>query len=881
MKKIVKGIAALLAAAAALTACKAELKESLETPHEISFSCGEVEDPVEDEAEAEETGEIETRTVFGTGSGNTVPTLWTANQKVDIIYSGKGGLQKAELSVTPTSNGKTAKFVGTIKPSSGTAFVLLSPAACYSSHSTTGAEIVVPTTQTPTSASPDEKAMVLGAATGKYVSLPTTVKFSPKHMTSYIALTLKNVVSVGTVKSVTVTATVPLSGNATFDYSSENMVIKAASSGTSNSVTAKTSSSTGVLFACLPAKVSGKKLTIKVVGAESSLTREITVPSGKNLLPGKIAFLTVDMNPSTSVSVTGVTVSPTTLTLPQGSSATLTATVTPSNATDKSVTWLSSQPLIASVTSDGVVKGLKPGTSTITVKTNDGGKTATCAVTVVKAATKIEILNKNDGVDPLYDEGYLHVTKTKPAIIQYMVTYSDGSTEKNSGATVSISSSTGGFAMTPPRQVSAQSAGNTATVKVTSNVTSTVSASISLKSWDDPTSIEWIFSIPLASGARWCKTGQTYEVAGKVYPSTARQKVVLEARENTDYWVLTRTSAAKYYVKAPEFSASDYRDYVNKMSILRLSAWHDSSVYFDYSINVTNIDVSKPKLFDFIAFNESTKQYRIFDGGLRISGTGDDFYCSNVSLSVPSGFKVVGIITYYPENPKLQNPYEIYSQGVCNLEVTSGIIGPDGTTLPNNQFHGFAIAMYNAVADIWCAENDDVDGNANWSRELGGDGANYSKTQVADSQRNNGFMLTIAAHQYNVWRGSSHAIRPADRVWDYGEPGVLYQCLPFPTSTPSLTWVMRPWFVPTINNWEALAANGKYYNTKRMNKLNEQIDKVGFGDKVFPYQTDSYWTINTAGGSSDSKKYAYIVYSEGSATRAKSNSAGVRPFMIF
>ena len=92
---------------------------------------------------------------------------------------------------------------------------------------------------------------------------------------------------------------------------------------------------------------------------------------------------------------------------------------------------------------------------------------------------------------------------------------------------------------------------------------------------------------------------------------------------------------------------------------------------------------------------------------------------------------------------------------------------------------------------------------------------------------------------------------------------------------------MRPWFVPTTKNWEDISAGGKYYNTKLMNKINAQIDKVGFGDKVFPYQTDSYWTINTQGGGTGSKNYAYIVYSEGQATRAKSGSAGVRPFMIF
>ena len=68
-----------------------------------------------------------------------------------------------------------------------------------------------------------------------------------------------------------------------------------------------------------------------------------------------------------------------------GATLTLTATVTPSNATDKSVTWTSSNTSVATVSSTGVVTAITVGSATITVKTNDGGKTATCSVTVEPA----------------------------------------------------------------------------------------------------------------------------------------------------------------------------------------------------------------------------------------------------------------------------------------------------------------------------------------------------------------------------------------------------------------------------------------------------------------------------------------------------------------
>ena len=68
-------------------------------------------------------------------------------------------------------------------------------------------------------------------------------------------------------------------------------------------------------------------------------------------------------------------------TLTEGDELILTATVNPDNATNKNVTWTSSNGTVASV-SNGKVTALKAGKATITVKTEDGGKTATCEVTV-------------------------------------------------------------------------------------------------------------------------------------------------------------------------------------------------------------------------------------------------------------------------------------------------------------------------------------------------------------------------------------------------------------------------------------------------------------------------------------------------------------------
>ncbi len=85
---------------------------------------------------------------------------------------------------------------------------------------------------------------------------------------------------------------------------------------------------------------------------------------------------------SDPVAVTGVKLPFTTLTQKIGTSFMLVATVEPANATNKTVTWSSSNSTVASVTNMGVVQAKAAGTADITVTTADGGHTATCSFTV-------------------------------------------------------------------------------------------------------------------------------------------------------------------------------------------------------------------------------------------------------------------------------------------------------------------------------------------------------------------------------------------------------------------------------------------------------------------------------------------------------------------
>ena len=120
-----------------------------------------------------------------------------------------------------------------------------------------------------------------------------------------------------------------------------------------------------------------------------------------------------------TVKVSGVTIDQNSIILNIDASIPLTATVTPENAADKSVTWSSSNESVATVTPDGIVSAVAAGEATITVTTTDGGKTATCKVTVNKKAGAISYattsVNKTFGDANFTNE----LTKTGDGTVTY------------------------------------------------------------------------------------------------------------------------------------------------------------------------------------------------------------------------------------------------------------------------------------------------------------------------------------------------------------------------------------------------------------------------------------------------------------------------------
>ncbi len=101
------------------------------------------------------------------------------------------------------------------------------------------------------------------------------------------------------------------------------------------------------------------------------------------------AFVGCKSDDDENVSVTGVSLDWSDITFSldsnnESKSFTLTPTVSPSNASDKSVEWTTENVTVATVTEDGNVTAVATGTTIVTVTTKDGGKTATCNITVTK-----------------------------------------------------------------------------------------------------------------------------------------------------------------------------------------------------------------------------------------------------------------------------------------------------------------------------------------------------------------------------------------------------------------------------------------------------------------------------------------------------------------
>ena len=132
----------------------------------------------------------------------------------------------------------------------------------------------------------------------------------------------------------------------------------------------------------LPAGLSLDENTGKIYGTPTMAEESTFTVTATNAYGSASREFTLTISAPTTIPVTGVSLDQNALTLTEGDTVQLTATVEPANATNKGVTWSSNNEAVATVDANGKVTAVSAGTATITVTTEDGGFTDTCEVTV-------------------------------------------------------------------------------------------------------------------------------------------------------------------------------------------------------------------------------------------------------------------------------------------------------------------------------------------------------------------------------------------------------------------------------------------------------------------------------------------------------------------
>lgn len=248
-------------------------------------------------------GEV-TKTVFGTPSGTSLPTLWTDTKTVGISLN----LASVKQSSAPevTNGGTNATFnVDIADDDSGDyTFYAVSP---YSSvlgvqSAQSRAQVEIPTTQTPLANSVDESAQILVAQYASGASFPTTsVALDFAHLTAYGKLSFSNLALAAgeSIASISLTASENWAGRYYYyfddydTYSAGDVIASSAA----KTISLSTSSSSDIWFACAPVDLGGQ--TVKVVittDKSTTYTKNITIPAGKTFASGKVNAFTVNMN---------------------------------------------------------------------------------------------------------------------------------------------------------------------------------------------------------------------------------------------------------------------------------------------------------------------------------------------------------------------------------------------------------------------------------------------------------------------------------------------------------------------------------------------------------------------------------------------------------
>ena len=243
-----------------------------------------------------------------------------------------------------------------------------------------------------------------------------------------------------------------------------------------------------------------------LVTAVAEGTTTITAKAGD-----KTATCTVTVSKKI-IPVTSVTLNKTSLALTEQETFQLSATVSPDNATDKTVTWSSSNTAIATVSDNGLVTAAAEGTTTITAKAGD--KTATCTVTVSKKVIPVTSVSLNK----------TSLALTEQETFQLSATVSpDNATDK----TVTWSTANAAIATVSENGLVTAVAEGSATITAKAgDKTATCAVTVSKK-------VIPVTSVTLNKTSLTLTEQETFQLSATVSPDNATDKTVTWSSSNT------------------------------------------------------------------------------------------------------------------------------------------------------------------------------------------------------------------------------------------------------------------------------------------------------------------------------------------------------------
>ncbi|GAB6394415.1 MAG: hypothetical protein MdMp024_0727 [Bacteroidales bacterium] len=256
-----------------------------------------------------------------------------------------------------------------------------------------------------------------------------------------------------------------------------------------------------------------------LVTATGAGAAAITVVTDNNAFMASCQ-VTVTSAPNPTIPVTGISLNSTTLTLTVGATAQLTATITPANATNQSVTWSSSNAGVATV-NNGLVTATAAGSAFITAATADGGFTATCQVMVTAPATPtipVTGISLNSTTLTLNTGATAQLTAT---ITPYNAT----------NQSVTWSSSNAGVATVSNGLVTATAAGTTAIAAATADGNFTAACWVTVTSSANPAIP--VTGISLDRTTLTLSTGATMPLTPTIIPANATNQSVTWSSSNS------------------------------------------------------------------------------------------------------------------------------------------------------------------------------------------------------------------------------------------------------------------------------------------------------------------------------------------------------------